>query len=61
MQKEDTKMEQVFREIQGELSLDIYIEGKEIVIVAETGDGPQYGGERIEIRRKLADLKEEVA
>jgi hypothetical protein len=54
-------MEQVYREIRGELCLDVYIEGEQIVIVAETGDGPQYGGERIEIRRNLADLRGEVA
>jgi hypothetical protein len=54
-------MIQVFREIANGLCLDVYIEDCDIVIVSETGDGPQFGGERIEIRRKLADLKEEVA
>jgi len=54
-------MEQIFREIRGCLCLDVYIEDDRLVVVAETGDGPQYGGERIELSRKLASLKEEVA
>jgi len=53
-------MIQVYREIRDGLCLDAFIEGDEIIIVAETGDGSQYGGERIDIRRKLADLKAEV-
>ena len=52
-------MKQIFRNFAGELCLDVFVEGDEIVIIAEIGDGPQYGGERLDIRRKIADLKED--
>lgn len=58
-------MKQIFRDFDRKLCLDVFVEGDEIVIVAETGDGPQYGGERLDTRQKIADLvragKEEVA
>lgn len=61
MKCEVVEMKQVIREFDGKLCLDVFIEGDEIVFVAETGDGPQYGGERIDRRMKIAYLKEEVA
>lgn len=52
-------MKQIFREIDGDLCVDVFVEGEDIVIVAETGDGPQYGGKRIDRRIKIRDLEAE--